>query len=129
MISRILDRLYVGDRRFTSEDLAKLDISYVLTVGDNPRPNHYWCPLVDGRGNDWDDVLKAVNIVQYQLTSGDIMLIHCDEGMSRSPFIVALYLNKIGMSFKEATEFVRRRHPPTAINPHLLDLARRNNLF
>lgn len=129
MISRVLDRLYVGDRRFTSENLSNLGISYVLTVGDNPKPNHYWCPLIDGEGNRWQDVLKAVNIVQGQLTSGDMILVHCDEGISRSPFVISLYLNKVGMSLKEAVEFVTRRHPPTSINPHLLSLARRNSLF
>ena len=47
------------------------------------------------------------------------MLVHCLEGIDRTPFIVMLYVaEKYGMNYKDAYHFVKDRRPQTRFHWH-----------
>ena len=60
-------------------------------------PDNLYLNLIDAPSSDFipgklmDD---AVNKIQEQLTQGKTVLIHCNQGTSRSPALALLYLNR-----------------------------------
>ena len=63
-------------------------------------------PLIDGPGNLPDSIADVLECMDSLLQDGGRVLVHCAAGVSRSPFVIALYLSwKRGM-------LVRRRHRP-----------------
>ena len=67
-------------------------------------------PLIDGPGNDEDDVKKAVGALRDAVTAGEKILVHCHAGRSRSVCIVAAHLVlEQGMSRVEAFAAIRAR--------------------
>lgn len=55
---------------------------------------------------------KAILHIHEQLTAGNKVVVHCTDGMQRSPAVVAAYLvAKRRMTAWEATEHVQRCHP------------------
>jgi len=123
MISQILDRLYIGDAEYTQEDLDRLKINYVLNVGgkitgmedkqihmSDDGKNPLWMgPTIIGELGR-----KLSHTYQWRV------LVHCRGGISRSVFIILLWLEKMGMSRDEAYEFIKKKHPISQVNLDLL---------
>ncbi|MBI2865352.1 MAG: dual specificity protein phosphatase family protein [Chloroflexi bacterium] len=79
--------------------------------------------LIDGEGNSPEDIRRAVDYLEA-LARTHKVLVHCAEGVSRSPFIVACYLaraerKKISVAIAEVAE----KRPRTRIDAGLLKMA------
>ena len=105
----ITDRIAIGnvDDAMNTEQLEREGVTAVLSLFEIPKFTSD-CRLVqqritfdDGPGNSievLDDVLSTLDIL---LTEHHKVLVHCMEGVSRSPFVVACHLalrNKINLS-------------------------------
>ncbi len=77
-------------------------------------------PLLDGPGNDPAGVEAVVRRLD-ELTRRGTVLVHCASGVSRSPFVIALFFTwKYGLFFDDAVDLVaRRRSRPLNIDPGL----------
>ncbi len=125
MITQILDRLYVGDSTFHREDLQKLGITDIINVGGVDLPYRQITFIQhlsdDGENESWKFTtvlsrLERLLVHTYQ----NKVLVCCRAGMSRSVFIIILWLEKTGMSREEAYEFVKEKHPIAQVNLDLL---------
>ncbi len=125
MISLILDRLYVGDCEFHREDLEELGITHIINVGGVKLPydsiffHHH---LTDDAENpEWafSTILARLEAV-LTYTYSNRVLVCCRAGMSRSVFIIMLWLERMGMSRDEAYEFIKKKHPIAQVNLDLL---------
>lgn len=63
---------------------------------------------------------QAVVFISEQISKGYSVLVHCVYGQSRSATICAGYLISIGMSFNNALDYLKLRHPSICINPGFL---------
>ena len=98
MIKKILPNLFLGDFEFTKEQVDSLGINYVLTVNLSKHElttDHV--PLWDGISNegyvnDPVDYFRAVSLIKTNIREGKKVLVHCRAGLSRSVFIIMLYL-------------------------------------
>jgi protein-tyrosine phosphatase len=78
-------------------------------------------PLIDGAGNAPDAVAEVVRRVDT-LAQGGKVLVHCASGVSRSPYVLALYFTwRHDLFFDDAIELIaRRRSRALNIDPGLL---------
>ena len=85
--------------------------------------HHAHMPIIDGPGNAPHDIAAVVDRLHSLVQRGKVLL-HCAAGVSRSPFIMALYLAfQRSMAFDEALSLVAsRRRRPLNIDPGLLEL-------
>jgi histidinol-phosphate aminotransferase len=67
---------------------------------------------------------ECTEFIREQLQSGQRVLVHCAEGISRSCAIGAAYLYECGMSLDEALELIRSKRPIVAPAPSLLQAVR-----
>ena len=67
---------------------------------------------------------ECTEFIREQLQSGQRVLVHCAEGISRSCVIGAAYLYECGMSLDEALELIRSKRPIVAPAPSLLRAVR-----
>jgi hypothetical protein len=51
-------------------------------------------PLLDGEGNAVDDILDALHQLDALLATCSRVLVHCREGVSRTPFLIACHLER-----------------------------------
>lgn len=125
MISQILDRLYVGDCEFHREDLEELAITHIINVGGVSLPYEsifYRHHLTDdGENPEWAfSTILARLEAALSYTYSHRVLVCCRAGMSRSVFIIMLWLQRMGMSRDEAYEFIKKKHPIAQVNLDLL---------
>lgn len=125
MISQILDRLFVGDSEVLPKDLEDLGITHIINVGGVKLPYQqvfYWHHLSDdGENPDWafSTIVGRLETALNWCYSHRV-LVCCRAGLSRSVFIILLYLKKMGMSRDEAYAFIKSKHPIAQINLDLL---------
>ena len=128
----ITDRLAVGaiEDAMRPQRLLRAGIGGVLALNRFPSLTHVpaleWVrvTLIDGAGNQPDVILGAIEALEALLRRHRV-LVHCDEGLSRAPFVAACSLaRQDGLSFDEALALVTRRHPAARIDPALLALPR-----
>jgi len=114
MIAQILDWLYVGDFDYTEQALLDLKIDHVINVcGEKTGLEDTYLHLNDGP-NPMVDYRFLVDVIQQCRDKKMRILVHCRTGMSRSPFIVALWLAQHnGMGIHDAITFVKIKHPVT----------------
>jgi len=121
VLTRIIDGLYVGDDTYTTRELKNSHICYVVNIGGSKTEKEdYTFHLVDGPNpvKHYNLVLKRI---KEERNKGKNVLVHCRQGKSRSPFLVALYLSKLEkMTILSAIDFVTSRHKQTDINKELL---------
>ena len=121
MINQVLSRVYVGDSEYTKKDLKDLGIQWVLNVGGKVTGfEDYHVHLSDDGNNSQNDVMDAVFQTKIRATCNHTVLVHCRQGKSRSPYIIAKYLEAVGMDMFDAVKFVKEKHPMTQINQDLL---------
>lgn len=117
--------LAIGNESDAANESLLIDsgITAVLNVAAEVMPPHYQSDiisakvgLIDGPGNYPSLYTVAIQMLETLLTEGEIVLVHCAAGISRSPFIVACYLvlNQ-NISYREAEPFLRSRRPDVNI--------------
>ena len=120
LITQITDRIFIGDCNYTKEDLAEHEINYVINLcGQCTGYEDRWIHLADDNTNPDFLVNGAVNELANRLSVGYKVLVHCREGRSRSPFIIALWLERCGFGWLEANRFVKARYDKVSIEPLL----------
>ena len=78
--------------------------------------------LIDGRGNSFDKFVLAVKTLNYLSDMGKV-LIHCHEGRSRSPAVLAAFLAcKDKISFDDALRSIWQKRQIVNPAPPLVDL-------
>ena len=81
--------------------------------------------LIDGEGNPILRLQQAVWQLHELVTMRGRVLVHCMEGVSRSPLVVASYLaDTAGRAFDECLHEVAQARGRLNIQPGLLDLRR-----
>jgi protein-tyrosine phosphatase len=80
--------------------------------------------LIDGHGNDVSRLQQAVWQLHELLTNGSV-LVHCMEGVSRSPLVVASYLaDKAARPFDDCLREVAQLRRWVSLQPGLIELRR-----
>jgi len=116
-------------RRFEVLRTAGIDGILSLTGWPNGEFNEHgliWrcVELIDGHGNPIARLHEAVWQL-HELVSQGKVLVHCMEGVSRSPLVVASYLaDKAARPFEQCLNEVAQVRKWTALQPGLLELRR-----
>lgn len=85
-------------------------------------------PLIDGRGNSEELIQSLLEIALEKLTTGVKVCFACDYGHSRSNYMAALAITRIGMiSITDALSIVKSSHPDSSIKPTLYQALRQNS--
>lgn len=80
--------------------------------------------LIDGHGNDVSRLQEAVWQLHELLARGSV-LVHCMEGVSRSPLVVASYLaDKAARPFEDCLREIALLRKWVALQPGLIELRR-----
>ncbi len=80
--------------------------------------------LIDGHGNDVSRLQEAVGQLHELLARGAV-LVHCMEGVSRSPLVVASYLaDKAARQFEDCLQEISQVRKRVALQPGLIELRR-----
>jgi len=77
----------------------------------------------DGPNNPPELLEKALVTLRELAARHQGVLVHCAEGVSRSPFIVACFLaEEKGQDLPATIRWVKERHQDTIVSPQLLPL-------
>lgn len=80
--------------------------------------------LIDGHGNDVSRLQEAVWQL-HELRAKGAVLVHCMEGVSRSPLVVASYLaDKAARPFEDCLSEIAQLRKWVALQPGLIELRR-----
>lgn len=80
--------------------------------------------LIDGHGNDVSRLQEALRHLHELLAMGSV-LVHCMEGLSRSPLVVASYLaDTAARPFEDCLQEIARLRRWVRLQPGLIDLRR-----
>ena len=80
--------------------------------------------LIDGQGNDVGRLQEAIWQLHELLARGSV-LVHCMEGVSRAPLVVASYLaDKAARPFEDCLQEIAQLRKWIRLQPGLLDLRR-----
>lgn len=78
--------------------------------------------LIDGHGNDVGRLQEAIRQLHELLARGSV-LVHCMEGVSRAPLVVASYLaDTAARPFEECLQEIARLRKWVRLQPGLIDL-------
>lgn len=122
---KITDKIFLGDSAAAGDldYLQEIGIDGVLNVAFDldMRENYYYrgirahkVGLIDGPGNKIGDYYAAVLKLDSLLKTQNQVLVHCHAGVSRSPFIVSLYLlatKQVEGDLWHAINFVASKRP------------------
>lgn len=116
-------------RRFST--LCEAGIAGILSLNGWPNGsvnNHglVWrcVEMIDGHGNPVERLHEAISQLHELLALGKV-LVHCMEGVSRSPLVVASYLaDQSARPFEECLQEIAQRRKWVAPQPGLLELRR-----
>lgn len=120
--TRILDRLFLGSME-DAEALLRANpnqISTVITLCREPVRHrvlgirYVHLPVRDGRAIAIARLSAILSSIEEGIVNG-VVLIHCGAGMSRSPAVVAAYLDHIGFrTFEQALKYLEELRPVVA---------------
>jgi len=122
MINQITCQLLVGDSKYSKRNISDAKIDTIVNVGGkNTKYQTFHLHLKDGP-NPKKDYEKVLNYIQRHYNNGKKILVHCRAGISRSPFIIALFLSRnLEIDIDEAIQIVENKHPVTQINRKMLN--------
>ena len=119
--SKIIDRLYLGScfNALNKSELIKKQINVIINVTNNINNyyendldiTYYKFPIRDNNIDDITPILiKSFDIIDNHLKNGDIILIHCYMGASRSASIIIYYLiKKYNLSYNYVKKFILQK--------------------
>ncbi|KJP85205.1 hypothetical protein AK88_05164 [Plasmodium fragile] len=139
--TELLDgRLLLSGYEFASdcENLKKKKITHIVNVGGEECPNKFEDTFSYKTYYVKDDLqedmlytlLDATHFIKITLSSdeGNIILVHCNKGISRSVIVVVFFLmTHLELSFGDAFDLVKRRRPLS--NPNLSFVSQVLRLF
>jgi protein-tyrosine phosphatase len=124
MLSRITDKLFIGDSGDAKnlDHLQEVPINGVLNVAfDLDVKEDYYhrgisahkVGLIDGPGNKIGDYYAAVLKLDSLLKTKNQVMIHCHAGVSRSPFVTAVWMVASGLAgdFDDAVGKIADKRP------------------
>lgn len=121
----VTDRIAIGniDDAVNKRRLEKEGVTAILTLSPFPTPDLHQ-PMVqrqvileDGPGNSVELLHEALSALDT-LVTGNKVLVHCREGVSRSPFVVACHLAlRDRVSLLDALDLVGKRRGWIGIDP------------
>jgi protein-tyrosine phosphatase len=136
-MTKVTDRIYLGneqDRRREGLKTPKLIEANLCLVchPDNykfinpPDQVTIHVPLQDGPGNKLSQFTLAIELLEALMTyTSKTVLVHCAQGVSRSPTVLATYLACLrGTSFEEEVDKLKELRPIVSPNPVLIELAK-----
>ena len=119
-MSQITKHIYVGNlsAAYHPEFLEKNNIEYMITaIWDIPKINEKILSInvniIDVPNDDIKKHFMITNtFIETAISANKNILIHCVCGVSRSVTIVVAYLiNKLGITPKDAIDFIKSRRP------------------
>jgi protein-tyrosine phosphatase len=120
MITEIINKLWLGgyDDAIDGAALKRNGITAVLNVTKETLPIKHFegiqyinVGLSDDHLNDWRIIKLILKIMKHLIYNGETILIHCAAGISRSPFMVALYLKEhYGCSLDKAYKLLKEKY-------------------
>jgi hypothetical protein len=121
-ISSIIPGLWLGSSKaIAPKCLREHDISVVISCTAFPEAinrwngTRHWISMFDSEaeanGNDYmNKIYSALGIIKHSLDNHREILVHCDEGRSRSASIVlAFLLVETSMDFPSSLEFLSKK--------------------
>ena len=130
MISKITDQIYIGDQvdATNKELLEQLNFNCILNLNDREDLDEekiskqlginyivYKIPEKKQfkiRLHEASEILKNLEDTKY-----DKILVHCEAGIDRAPFVVALYLSKkLNVPIHKAYNIVKYFRPQTFVH-------------
>jgi protein-tyrosine phosphatase len=134
MMTRIWERLYVGDRN-DAERLGKSNpagITSIISLCEEKIPrrnfaiNYVHLPIADKKPIRVGQFDAIVNELTENIRWGTV-LIHCDSGMSRAPIMAATWMELVGYkNIDAALEEIGGLRPIIAPSKTLLSSVRRH---
>lgn len=128
LLTKVSERLYLGSSD-DAESLAAANphqIKTVLTLSESPVRHqtaavHYLhFPVRDARPIPIAWLNGILTAIEENFHQGPI-LVHCAAGLSRSPIVVAAFLDRVGfLDFPRALEFIENIRPAIAPSPILV---------
>lgn len=128
-LTKVSERLFLGSSD-DAESLATANphhIKTVLTLSEAPvrlqantvRYLHF--PVRDGRPIPIAWLNCILTALEERFHDGPV-LVHCSAGLSRSPTVVAAFLDRVGfLSFPSALRFIENIRPAIAPSPVLVE--------
>lgn len=127
----IVDGIYIGTNQCCQihfdEQLIKEGVHADLSLEeeriDAPFGVEFyvWIPVKDHFPPTPDQLAFGVSVLEKLVAMGQKVYVHCKNGHSRAPTLVAAYLVKNGKTPEEAEAFIKMKRPPI----HLEDIQRR----
>lgn len=126
--------LFLGSMLATATKvLENLQITHVVTVVERPiaqpgRCEHLWCCVEDSTGADLTPVMKlALPFIEGAIGGGGRVLVHCEQGRSRSASVVIAHLMRTrGLDLDDALALVRGQRPIARPNESFMEQLRRH---
>jgi len=124
--NQISERIYLGSAFMLKPSLLDdLKITHVLSVLDREISppfgrKHLRLDIVDGLDADLRPVLRSAIPFLEAVTGSSRVLVHCEQGVSRSVSVVVAFLMRQGMSLAAALEHVRACRPSARPNENFM---------
>jgi protein-tyrosine phosphatase len=120
-MTRVFERLYVGDTH-DADRLAVNPGGITDVLNLNTEPNQQWrdgITYVFFPIHEFERIsarrFEGLMLTIGQLIRAGTVLVHCAEGSSRSPVVVAVYMHVVGyMNFDDALSYLRSLRPVVA---------------
>jgi protein-tyrosine phosphatase len=129
--SEILQNIYLGNREnaFNKNVINNLNITHILSLNKDAKYDHGISQLNFPIDDDNEEnIIYAYNMVKNFLNEAygnGKLLIHCDQGKSRSVAILILFLNeRLGISFENLLDYIKKQRRIAQPNPGFIDQVR-----
>jgi protein-tyrosine phosphatase len=122
----IMPGLQIGAEvgRRASRKLAKAGVTRVVDLRSNSAGGSVWpasvttirFPLTEYEAPGLESLDRLSKEVVRLIQQGEVVYLHCREGVQRAPMVACAVLVQMGWSLTDAFQLVRRRRTITALN-------------